>query len=99
MMFLQHRISRSPGLRMHPLAPYAKATEILFESGARGLHGRANLFGISKAGGEVETPRRQEQTMELTHRNKPPPPSLPGLISHIQTVTEREKAVLARELH
>ena len=26
-------------------------------------------------------------------------PSLPGLISHLQTVTEREKAVLARELH
>jgi signal transduction histidine kinase len=37
--------------------------------------------------------------MELTHRNKQPPPSLPGLISHIQTVAEREKAVLARELH
>jgi two-component system sensor histidine kinase UhpB len=37
--------------------------------------------------------------MELMHRNKPPPPSLPGLISHIQTVTEREKAVIARELH
>ncbi len=27
------------------------------------------------------------------------PPSLPGLISHIQTVAERQKAVLARELH
>jgi len=37
--------------------------------------------------------------MELMHRNKHPPPSLPGLISHIQTVTEREKAVIARELH
>ncbi len=37
--------------------------------------------------------------MELTHRNKQPPPSLPGLISHIQTVAEREKAVIARELH
>ena len=37
--------------------------------------------------------------MELMQRNKHPPPSLPGLISHIQTVTEREKAVIARELH
>jgi signal transduction histidine kinase len=37
--------------------------------------------------------------MELMHGNKYPPPTLPGLISHIQTVAEREKAVLARELH
>ena len=37
--------------------------------------------------------------MELMHGLKPIPPSLPGLISHIQTVTEREKAVIARELH
>jgi signal transduction histidine kinase len=37
--------------------------------------------------------------MELMDRNKHPPPTLPGLISHIQTVAEREKAVLARELH
>jgi protein-histidine pros-kinase len=35
--------------------------------------------------------------MELMRRKDPP--SLPGLISHIQTVAEREKAVLARELH
>jgi hypothetical protein len=35
--------------------------------------------------------------MELMQRKDPP--SLPGLISHIQTVAEREKAVLARELH
>lgn len=32
-------------------------------------------------------------------RSKDPEPTLPGLISHIQTVAEREKAVLARELH
>jgi signal transduction histidine kinase len=37
--------------------------------------------------------------MELTDGNKHPPPTLPGLISHIQTVAEHEKAVLARELH
>jgi hypothetical protein len=37
--------------------------------------------------------------MELTQSNKQHSPSLPGLISHIQTVAEREKAVLARELH
>jgi signal transduction histidine kinase len=37
--------------------------------------------------------------MELMHGHIPILPSLPGLISHIQTVTEREKAVLARELH
>lgn len=32
--------------------------------------------------------------MELLHRKNPP--SLPGLIAHIQTVAERQKAVLAR---
>jgi signal transduction histidine kinase len=37
--------------------------------------------------------------MDLMQRNKPAWPSLPGLISHIQTVAEREKAVIARELH
>jgi protein-histidine pros-kinase len=37
--------------------------------------------------------------MELMHRNDRPPPTPAGLITHIQTVTEREKAVLARELH
>jgi signal transduction histidine kinase len=37
--------------------------------------------------------------MELMARNEPPPATPPGLIAHIQTVAEREKAVLARELH
>jgi signal transduction histidine kinase len=37
--------------------------------------------------------------MDLMPRMKDPTPTLPGLISHIQTVAEREKAVLARELH
>jgi signal transduction histidine kinase len=35
--------------------------------------------------------------MELVHPKNPP--SLPGLIAHIQTEAERQKAVLARELH
>jgi signal transduction histidine kinase len=37
--------------------------------------------------------------MELMHRNKHPSPTSAGLIAHIQTIAEREKAVLARELH
>src|SRR5579859_3922120 len=37
--------------------------------------------------------------MELMRRRDDRVPSVPGLISYIQTVTEREKAVLARELH
>jgi len=37
--------------------------------------------------------------MDLMQRNKSASTSLPGLISHIQTVAEREKAVIARELH
>lgn len=37
--------------------------------------------------------------MKLMERHKPSAPSLPGLISYIQTVAEREKAVIARELH
>ena len=37
--------------------------------------------------------------MELRRRSEDRNPSLPGLISHMQTVVEREKAVLARELH
>jgi len=37
--------------------------------------------------------------MELRRRSEDRNTSLPGLISHMQTVVEREKAVLARELH
>jgi signal transduction histidine kinase len=37
--------------------------------------------------------------MELMRRRDDRIPSVPGLISYIQSVTEREKAVLARELH
>jgi signal transduction histidine kinase len=37
--------------------------------------------------------------MELMPRNEHPPPTTAGLIAHIQTVAEREKALLARELH
>lgn len=37
--------------------------------------------------------------MELMRRKEDRCPSLPGLVAHLQTVAEREKAVLARELH
>jgi signal transduction histidine kinase len=37
--------------------------------------------------------------MDLMRRRDDRIPSVPGLISHIQSVTEREKAVIARELH
>jgi hypothetical protein len=37
--------------------------------------------------------------MEQMRRRDDRVPSVPGLISHIQSVTEREKAVLAREIH
>jgi signal transduction histidine kinase len=37
--------------------------------------------------------------MELMRRRDDRIPSVPGLISYIQSVTEREKAILARELH
>jgi len=37
--------------------------------------------------------------MDLMRRRDDRIPSVPGLISYIQSVTEREKAVLARELH
>jgi signal transduction histidine kinase len=37
--------------------------------------------------------------MELMRRRDDRIPSVPGLISYLQTLTEREKAVLARELH
>jgi len=37
--------------------------------------------------------------MELMRRRDDRIPSVPGLISYIQSVTEREKAIIARELH
>ncbi|HEX4151549.1 MAG TPA: histidine kinase [Steroidobacteraceae bacterium] len=37
--------------------------------------------------------------MSLMPLGKDPTPTLPGLIAYIQTVAEREKAMLARELH
>jgi signal transduction histidine kinase len=37
--------------------------------------------------------------MELIHVREDRTPSVAGLVSHLQTVTEREKAGLARELH
>jgi signal transduction histidine kinase len=37
--------------------------------------------------------------MDMMRRRDDRIPSVPGLISYIQSVTEREKAVLARELH
>ena len=37
--------------------------------------------------------------MELMHVREDRNPSVSGLVSHLQTVTEREKAGLARELH
>ena len=37
--------------------------------------------------------------MELMRRKEDRGPSVPGLVAHLQTVTEREKAVIARELH
>ena len=37
--------------------------------------------------------------MELTRRREDRSPSVPGLVAHLQTVTEREKAGIARELH
>jgi signal transduction histidine kinase len=37
--------------------------------------------------------------MELMRRREDRSPSVPGLVAHLQTVTEREKAEIARELH
>jgi len=37
--------------------------------------------------------------MELTAVSEDRPPTVSGLVSHLQTVTEREKAGIARELH
>src|ERR1700677_2897095 len=56
---------------------YATPMKIVFESRALRLHGRTNLFGLSKAGGEVTKPGPEAKTMELMDRNKHPPPTLP----------------------
>jgi signal transduction histidine kinase len=80
-----------------PPEPFnAKQSQVLFQSRNHRLHGRPSLWRISPAA----RARRQAAGVELRRvgeedRN----PSVSGLVCHLQTVTEREKAGLARELH